>query len=62
MRNAPTQTPKNTKAKALTGPGSLELSRGSSHVIHDGVALTGERDIFTRPLDTAALATVESAG
>jgi serine protease AprX len=33
------------------GTGSLELSRGTVHVEHDGVALTGEQDIFGTPWD-----------
>jgi serine protease AprX len=45
-----------------TGTGSLELSRGQDHVTRDGVALTGEYDIFGMPVDTAALAAAEADG
>ncbi|WP_088281457.1 S8 family serine peptidase [Kineosporia sp. A_224] len=38
-----------TTATFGTGLGSLELARGSSHVGLDGVALSGERDIFGAP-------------
>ena len=37
---------KTTTATFGTGLGSIELARGSSHVGIDGVALTGEQDIF----------------
>jgi serine protease AprX len=42
------------------GGGSLERSRGSDHLTRDGVTLNGEKDIFGRPVDTAALASAES--
>jgi serine protease AprX len=45
-----------------TGTGSLELARGQDHVSRDGVALTGEIDIFGKPVDTAALATASALG
>ena len=38
-----------TTATFGTGLGTLELARGSSHVSLDGVALTGEKDIFGKP-------------
>jgi serine protease AprX len=41
---------------ASTGGGPLERSRGSDHLSRDDVALTGDRDIFGQPLDTASLA------
>jgi serine protease AprX len=44
-----------------TGLGSLEAARGSAHVALDGVALTGERDLFG-PFDAAAWARASSAG
>jgi serine protease AprX len=47
---------------ASTGTGSLELARGQDHVTRDGVVVTGERDIFGNPVDTAALAVAEAAG
>jgi serine protease AprX len=42
-----------------TGGGSIDAARGSSTVSLNGVALTGEQDIFGSPLDTAALAAAE---
>ena len=48
--------------RAATGRGSLEAARGQDHVTRDGVVLTGERDIFGNPVDTAALATAAAAG
>jgi serine protease AprX len=50
------------KFASATGTGSLELARGQDHVSRDGVALTGEIDIFGKPVDTAALATSSAAG
>ena len=45
-----------------TGSGSLDASRGSSHLEVNGVTLDGERDIFGNPVDTAQLAATEAAG
>ena len=45
-----------------TGTGSLERSRGQDHLTRNGVVLTGERDIFGKPVDTSALAAAEAAG
>ena len=39
-----------------TGTGLLERSRGPNHLVIDGVMLEGERDIFGRPFDSAAMA------
>ena len=50
------------KHKASTGIGSLELARGSDHLTRDGVVLTGERDIFGREFDAAAIAAAEATG
>jgi serine protease AprX len=50
------------KFASSTGTGTLEEARGSDHVSRDGVVLTGERDIFGMPVDTAALAKAEAAG
>jgi serine protease AprX len=43
-----------------TGAGSLELSRGTRHVVWNGVTLTGEQDIFLDAVGTAALALQEA--
>ncbi|MBA4181929.1 MAG: peptidase S8 and S53 subtilisin kexin sedolisin, partial [Anaerolinea sp.] len=45
-----------------TGGGSLELARGSIHVVNKGVYLVGEKDIFGHSFDSAAMATAEAAG
>jgi serine protease AprX len=45
-----------------TGTGSLEASRGSDHLTRDGVVLTGEKDIFGKSFDSAAMAVLEAAG
>jgi serine protease AprX len=45
-----------------TGTGSLELSRGTTHVTQDGIALAGERDIFGNPVNTRGLARAEANG
>jgi Subtilase family len=50
------------KFRSSTGRGSLELARGQDHVSRDGVPLTGERDIFGRPWDAAAMAAAQAAG
>ncbi len=47
---------------AATGAGTLELSRGSDHVALNGAVLTGEKDIFGKPFNSAAMATAEAAG
>ena len=44
-----------------TGRGTIELARGSDHLTVDGVVLTGEVDIFGRPIDTASLAAATAA-
>jgi serine protease AprX len=45
-----------------TGFGSLEASRGSIHLVMDGVALTGEQDIMGQAFDAAGMAALEAAG
>jgi len=45
-----------------TGTGSLEIARGTDHVALDGVDLTGEQDIFGKPFNSAAMATLEAQG
>ena len=44
-----------------TGLGSLELSRGSQHLVDGGVSLVGEIDIFGHGFDAAAMASAEAA-
>ncbi|MGZ4690880.1 MAG: S8 family serine peptidase [Acidimicrobiia bacterium] len=46
---------------AATGIGSLEASRGDSHVVSDGATpLVGERDIFGMPFAAPTMATAEA--
>jgi subtilase family protein len=44
------------------GLGTLEGSRGSGHLVHDGVTLNGEKDIFGASFDAARMAAAEAAG
>src|SRR5215210_5682025 len=55
--NAPPQ-----RHTSATGLGSLELARGQDHLTRDGIVLTGERDIFDKPWNSAATAAAEAAG
>jgi serine protease AprX len=48
------------EAPAALGTGTLEGSRGSAHVVADGVVLTGEQDIFGHEWDSAAMARAEA--
>jgi serine protease AprX len=64
MLTAPTYNPP-AQWKTIdwsTGTGSLELSRGTEHLLRDGVALSGNIDIFGHPFDSAAMAALEAAG
>jgi serine protease AprX len=47
---------------SAAGGGTLEGARGSSHVALGGVTLTGEKDIFGRAWDSAALARAVGSG
>jgi serine protease AprX len=58
---APTAPAEQTWAPS-TGTGSLEKARGGQHLVHDGVALKGERDIFGRRFRSASMASAASAG
>jgi serine protease AprX len=49
------------KFSAAKGTGSLQGSRGSNALTLGGVALTGEQDIFGKPVVTSRLAAQESA-
>ncbi|GAC1577909.1 MAG: hypothetical protein NVS3B18_11670 [Candidatus Dormibacteria bacterium] len=42
-----------------SGTGTLEGSRGSIHLVNNGVALTGEQDIFGKAWSSASMATAE---
>jgi serine protease AprX len=44
-----------------TGTGSLEASRGDSHISIDGVELTGERDIFGNPWNPSVIVPAEQS-
>ena len=45
-----------------TGVGSLDLARGSAKLVHNGVTLDGERDIFGATFDGATWAPASGAG
>jgi serine protease AprX len=47
---------------ASTGTGLLEASRGTDHISMNGVVLQGEQDIFGKPFNSAAMATLEANG
>ena len=47
---------------ASSGTGSIEGSRGSDHLMRDGVTLTGERDIFGATINISTLAGLEASG
>ena len=44
-----------------TGTGTIEASRGSDHVSDNGIDLTGEKDIFGAPFNTAQMAAAQAA-
>jgi serine protease AprX len=65
--NAPTYTVQGPPAPAAnyldsSGNGSLEASRGSDHLTHNGQQLTGDIDIFGHPFDVNAIAQAEDQG
>jgi serine protease AprX len=43
-----------------TGTGLIEQARGTDHIAHDGVVLSGEQDIFGKHVDTGSLANAEA--
>lgn len=60
---ASTGTPERTPPlKKMKGTGSLEASRGSAHLVMDGVVLQGERDIFGAEYDSERMAELRAAG
>ncbi|MFZ0161569.1 MAG: S8 family serine peptidase, partial [Kineosporiaceae bacterium] len=58
---APLPVTKQTAA-ASTGTGTLEASRGGTHVVNNGVTLTGEKDIFGRAFSSKAMAAAQVSG
>jgi serine protease AprX len=50
------------KFTSSAGDGSIELARGLDHVTRDGVVLSGETDVFGKPVDAGTLAGLEAAG
>ncbi len=61
-RTSPTQPTMTQVFAPSTGTGTLEGSRGSYHVVDNGVALTGEKDIFGAAFNTAQWAPAAAAG
>ena len=45
-----------------TGTGSIEAARGLDHITTNGVTLTGEKDIFGKPVNTGTLAAATATG
>jgi serine protease AprX len=43
------------------GTGTLEGSRGSNHLVKDGVSLKGEKDIFGKSFKSSSMATAEAS-
>ncbi len=62
LAKAPQTSHPGQKHASATGLGSLELARGQDHLTRDGVMLTGERDIFGKPWNAAAMAAAQAAG
>jgi serine protease AprX len=50
------------KGKAATGLGTLDGSRGGDYLTNNGVTLTGEKDIFGKPFNTAIWAPLAATG
>jgi serine protease AprX len=61
MKLSPTPTTTQTFASSV-GTGSLEASRGTTHIEADGVVLEGEQDIFGNVWDGASWSTLATAG
>ncbi|HST80142.1 MAG TPA: S8 family serine peptidase [Kineosporiaceae bacterium] len=53
-----TSTQSRTGSRIATGLGTLQGARGTQSVSLDGVALTGEQDIFGRPWDSRTMASL----
>jgi subtilisin family serine protease len=58
-RDTPTPTATQTWPRS-TGAGTLEGSRGSAHLVSEGVELRGEKDIFGHPFNSTAWARAAS--
>ncbi len=52
-------TAANPPKATLTGGGSLDAARGSARLVHNGIELNGDRDIFGRPYNSAVQAQAE---
>jgi serine protease AprX len=60
-----TRTPSTSHVQEITpakGNGTVEGARGTDHISRDGIALSGERDIFGQPISSTALASAEATG
>ena len=56
------ETKPGSMALFATGAGTLESARGTAHLVDNGVALNGEKDIFGDAVSTATLASRRTAG
>ena len=45
-----------------TGLGTLDGARGGDYVVSNGIALTGQQDIFGKPFDSASMAALQASG
>jgi serine protease AprX len=50
------------KFHPATGTGSLEIARGQDHLTRDDIVLSGERDVFGKAFNSAAMAKLEASG
>jgi serine protease AprX len=62
LLNAPAPSGTTQSFAASTGTGTIEGSRGSEHLVSNGVTLQGEKDIFGAPINTTTLAAAEATG
>jgi serine protease AprX len=59
LNNLPTGLQSHTPA---TGLGTLDASRGGDYLTNNGITLTGEKDIFAKPFNTAIWAPLAATG
>mgnify|MGYP001824064507 CR=1 FL=1 len=59
--NTPTFKAKQSH-KQSDGKGSLDATRGTHRVVDEGVAISGEMDIFGNPLDTGKHSSLSASG
>ena len=60
--STPTPSAAKQNSRPSSGTGTLDGARGSATLVMDGVALTGQQDIFGNAFDSTAMANLESSG